>query len=250
MDDAGTYAMALDGDKRQVDARRLERGPRAVVAASRRRSGRARVADVADGPGHVERLGHPHAVDARWPATTRSAITWAAIWPHDNAICAAGSARYGLSDEARTRRRRAARGDRATSATRACPSCSAASTASARRCPVPYPVACSPQAWAAGSLFQLLSATLGLRARRAGARAGAGAARRCPTGCPGLRLENLRVGEARGRPAGSAADGSIGGRGAAPDRASSTSSSGSERRAAGRDDRRRAWSQAGRPLTA
>ena len=33
--------------------------------------------------------------------------------------------------------------------------------------PVPYPVACSPQAWAAGSLFHLLGAMLGLAARRA-----------------------------------------------------------------------------------
>ena len=38
-----------------------------------------------------------------------------------------------------------------TSRTSACPSCSAASTATDSPVPVPYPVACSPQAWAAGS---------------------------------------------------------------------------------------------------
>ena len=46
--------------------------------------------------------------------------------------------------------------------------------------PVPYPVACSPQAWAAGSIFLFLETMLGLRPHADGRRAGArapGAAR-------------------------------------------------------------------------
>ena len=39
----------------------------------------------------------------------------------------------------------------------ACPSCSAASTARQSPQPVPYPVACSPQAWAAGAPFLFLA---------------------------------------------------------------------------------------------
>ena len=62
--------------------------------------------------------------------------------------------------------------------------------------PVPYPVACRPQAWAAGSVFLLLEAALGLEAD---------ALRRrivlhqpqLPAWLPWLEVRNLRVGEAR-----------------------------------------------------
>ena len=50
------------------------------------------------------------------------------------------------------------------SPTTGCPSCSAASIAATRTSPVPYPVACSPQAWAAGASFLFLETMLGLRA--------------------------------------------------------------------------------------
>ena len=62
--------------------------------------------------------------------------------------------------------------------------------------PVPYPVACSPQAWAAGSLFQLVSSTLGHAARRARADGSSCCRPSLPDWLPGLRLRNLRVGEA------------------------------------------------------
>jgi len=62
--------------------------------------------------------------------------------------------------------------------------------------PVPYPVACRPQAWAAGSVFLLLEAALGLEAD---------ALRRrivlhqpqLPAWLPWLEVRNLRIGEAR-----------------------------------------------------
>ena len=50
---------------------------------------------------HVERLGHPHAVEPTRSATTRSATTSAASGRTTTRICAAGFARYGLTDEAR-----------------------------------------------------------------------------------------------------------------------------------------------------
>ena len=43
-----------------------------------------------------------------------------------------------------------------------CPNCIAASSAAAQRGPTLYPVACSPQAWAAGTPLLLLQSSLGL----------------------------------------------------------------------------------------
>ena len=45
----------------------------------------------------------------------------------------------------------------------ACPNCSAASSARPGEPPIAYPVACLPQAWAAGSVFLMLQAALGVR---------------------------------------------------------------------------------------
>lgn len=61
--------------------------------------------------------------------------------------------------------------------------------------PVPYPVACSPQAWAAGSLFHLVGSTLGFRPD-ARARVLELARPALPEWLSGLRLRNLRVGDA------------------------------------------------------
>jgi glycogen debranching enzyme len=62
--------------------------------------------------------------------------------------------------------------------------------------PVAYPVACLPQAWAAGSVFMLLQACLGLTVDGL-----AGEVRirdpRLPIGIDQLRVEGLRVGERR-----------------------------------------------------
>jgi glycogen debranching enzyme len=116
------------------------------------------------------------------------------VWPHDNAILMAGLARYGLHDpverlmtawlEASEHfeshrlpelfcgfRRRPASG------------------------PTQYPVACSPQAWAAGSFFMMCQACLGLSVDGA-----AGAIRVCRPRLPDrigtVSLRHLRAGAA------------------------------------------------------
>ncbi len=62
--------------------------------------------------------------------------------------------------------------------------------------PVGYPVACLPQAWAAGSVFMMLQACLGLSVNGA-----AGEIEihdpRLPIGIDQLSIEGLRVGDAR-----------------------------------------------------
>ena len=117
------------------------------------------------------------------------------VWPHDNAIMAAGLARYGLKDaanqilsglfEASTFfelhrlpelfcgfRRRAGEG------------------------PTLYPVACAPQAWAAASVFMLLQASLGLSIDGAAAQARFGAPS-LPAFLETVHITNLEVGRAR-----------------------------------------------------
>ena len=85
------------------------------------------------------------------------------VWPHDNAICAAGLMRYGFVDEAH----RVMRGHRRRVAVVRRP---AAGTVLGHRprtltFPVSYPTSCSPQAWAAASPLALPAHAVAVRAR-------------------------------------------------------------------------------------
>ena len=83
------------------------------------------------------------------------------IWPHDTALCAAGIARYGggtrvvqiLSDIFEAASHFAFR----------LPELYCGFPRLPGQGPTPYPVACLPQAWSAGSVFMLLQAILGVR---------------------------------------------------------------------------------------
>lgn len=85
------------------------------------------------------------------------------VWPHDNAICAMGFKVYGFEEEVN---------ELATALfDAACtfpyyrlPELFGGQPRTAHGAPVPYPVACRPQAWAAGSFPMILQAMLGLRA--------------------------------------------------------------------------------------
>jgi glycogen debranching enzyme len=113
------------------------------------------------------------------------------VWPHDNSLIAAGLARYGEAAGAWTI------ADGLLDATK---------HDGARRLPelfsgfdrgttpdlVGYPVACAPQAWATGAIFQLVQSLLGLEP-------GTEAPRLAPaTLGPRLRLRELRIGHWRG----------------------------------------------------
>ncbi len=85
------------------------------------------------------------------------------IWPHDNSIVAMGLHRYGFRAEAN--RIVEALLDAATFSEGRLPEAFAGYDRSEGPFPVPYPTACSPQAWATGASFLFLQAMLGLRAR-------------------------------------------------------------------------------------
>ena len=203
--------------RRQAPGRRhrVERRPRAV--------GRHRVAGArrercasADQRRDVERLGHPDAVERHASATTRSATTSAPSGRTTTASVRPASRVTDCSEEARkvagalleaTMHFREAR----------LPELFCGFDRDYSPLPVPYPVACSPQAWAAGSLFHMVAATLGMQP---------GCARQQPR-APSPGTARLAVRPAPAQPARRrctrrsgvrARDGIDLGRGAAPDR--------------------------------
>ena len=83
------------------------------------------------------------------------------VWPHDNALIAAGFARYGFSEAAAT----IFEGLFAASGfidLRRLPELFCGFTRQRNRGPTFYPVACSPQAWAAVAPLSLMQSSLGL----------------------------------------------------------------------------------------
>ena len=83
------------------------------------------------------------------------------VWPHDNSLIAAGFKRYGFNDAAL--RIFTAMMESATQFENdRLPELFGGFSREADRAPVSYPIACSPQAWAAGTIPYLLTAILGL----------------------------------------------------------------------------------------
>ena len=83
------------------------------------------------------------------------------VWPHDNALIALGFARYGLIAEA-VRLFEGLYAACGTMELRRLPELFCGFTRRSGQLPTPYPVACSPQAWAAATLPALVQACLGL----------------------------------------------------------------------------------------
>jgi glycogen debranching enzyme len=82
------------------------------------------------------------------------------IWPHDSALCTAGIARYGGRDDAVGLLRTGF--ETAVHFNMRLPELFCGFPRKNGTAPVPYPVACLPQAWAAGSAMMLLQACLGV----------------------------------------------------------------------------------------
>ena len=85
------------------------------------------------------------------------------VWPHDNALVALGLADAGFRDEAN--RIALAQLEAASFTGFRLPEVFAGFERAISRFPVPYPTACSPQAWATGAPFLFVQVMLGLRAR-------------------------------------------------------------------------------------
>ncbi len=190
---AAYYALALDGDERQVPTISSNPGHLLFCRAVDEQHA-ARVIEKLRDPGLDSGFG------VRTVARGQSVFNPlsyhnGSVWPHDTALCALGASRYG---------------DTATAAHFLDGLYAAAQHFRRYRLPelfcglaraegdflVHYPVSCSPQAWASGALFLLLQACLGLQpdAPRGSLVI---ANPRLPDFLDELTLANLRVGGAR-----------------------------------------------------
>jgi glycogen debranching enzyme len=158
-DELGTYALALDGDKRACAVRTSNAGQ--LLFTGIVREDRARIV--------AAELMRPHFFTG-WGIRTvaRGEARYnpmsyhdGSIWPHDNALIALGLARYGLKHSVE----HVFKGlfDAATYMDlRRLPELFCGFQREKRRGPTLYPVACAPQAWASATPFSLLEAALGL----------------------------------------------------------------------------------------
>ena len=116
------------------------------------------------------------------------------VWPHDNAIAVAGFRRYGCVEEAM--RVMGAIVDAATHFSHErLPEVFAGFSRDEFAVPVHYPVACHPQAWAAGAVPFMLESVLGLRPDAFNRRLHVSSPV-LPAGVQTLSMERLRVGDA------------------------------------------------------
>ncbi len=161
MPDANFYAIALDRDKRQVGT-------------------------ISSNPGHclwsgivppervdavVDRLLDP-SMDCGWgirtyatgqPGYNPVGYHTGSVWPHDNALIAAGMKRVGRHDAADRVASRIFEAARHSPDFRL-PELFCGFDRAVADMPVPYPVACSPHAWSAATPLSLLQTMLGMHA--------------------------------------------------------------------------------------
>ncbi len=162
MEDERYFAAALDADKQQL--RTLMSNPGHCLYTG--------IVDEDKALPLAKRLLAPDMFSG-WGVRTmsRSAASYnpmsyhnGSVWPHDNALIAAGLKRYGFARA--TNRVATALFDAAVSADYLrLPELFCGFTRRSPNRPVSYPIACSPQAWAAGSPFLMLQSMLGLSAR-------------------------------------------------------------------------------------
>jgi|SRR5579859_612008 len=113
------------------------------------------------------------------------------VWPHDTAICAMGMSRYGERDG--VVRIAAALFETAASFELRLPELFCGFPRAPGAPPVGYPVACMPQAWAAGAAFMALQACLGISIEKGGREIQI-LEPRLPIGIDQLSIAGLRVG--------------------------------------------------------
>jgi glycogen debranching enzyme len=156
----GTYVLALDGAKKPCRIRTSNAGHALFtgIALPERAEAVARtlLSDASFSGWGVRTLGSD---EARYnPMSYHNG----SVWPHDNALIAAGLARYGFREEAA----RIFEGLFAASTyidLRRLPELFCGFARERSQGPTFYPVACSPQAWATAAPFLLLQSALGLR---------------------------------------------------------------------------------------
>jgi len=159
MEDQGFYGVALDGHGLLCRVRCSNAGHLLYVG----------LPSAARGASVARQLLNSH-FDSGWGVRT---LAWGqarfnpmsyhngSVWPHDTALCAAGMARYQARAGAVHLLNQMF--EAAVNFGMQLPELFCGFQRAAGERPVSYPVACLPQAWAAGSLFMLLQSCIGLR---------------------------------------------------------------------------------------
>lgn len=190
MEEAGCYAMAIDGNGDQCAVRTSNAGHLLFVGLpSPERA--ARLADQLLSGHFYSGWGVRTLADDELLFNPMSYHN-GSIWPHDTAICGAGLARYGRRDA--VIKLTSSMFEAAVQFQMRLPELFCGFMRAPGEAPVAYPVACLPQAWSAGAPFMQLQSCLGLRVD--------GWAReivvdrpRLPIGIDSLTVRRLCVGE-------------------------------------------------------
>ena len=190
-EELSTYVLALDGRKRPCEVRSSNAGHALFTGIASRERARRTAATLMD-ERHFSGWGIRTVADSEARYNPMSYHN-GSVWPHDNALIAAGFARYHLHDFVR----RAFEGMFAASQfveLHRLPELFCGFPRRPGEGPTLYPIACAPQAWAAGSLFLMLQACLGIEID--GARQEVAFRHPVlPEALPGLRIINLGVGD-------------------------------------------------------
>lgn len=189
----GTYALALDGQKRPCRVRTSNAGHCLFSGLATRPRARS-VADTLMDDAMFAGWG-VRTVAADEPRYNPMSYHNGSVWPHDNALVAAGFARYGLGD--RAARLVDAMLDLSTSVDdHRLPELICGFHRRRGEHPTLYPVACAPQSWAAAAVYLLLASCLGLRIDAPERRFSLHRAV-LPEGIEWVRLTNLTIADAR-----------------------------------------------------
>ena len=156
--DRGWFALALDRDKRPVDALASNMGHCLWTG----------IVDEDKADAVAERLLSPEMFSGWGVRTLASSMTAynpmsyhnGSVWPHDNALIVAGLMRYGFVEQAS--RVATAILDAATAFGHTLPELFCGLPRDDYDVPLPYPTACSPQAWAAAAPIQIVRSLLRL----------------------------------------------------------------------------------------
>ena len=155
----GTYVLALDGTKRPCRVRSLER--RACLWTGIAEPAQARrAAETLMSEGSFSGWG-VRTLDACELRYNPMSYHNGSIWPHDNALIAAGFASYGF-DDLGLRLFEAMLGASETVDLHRLPELFCGFSRRPGEGPTLYPVACAPQSWAAAAVFMLLGSALGI----------------------------------------------------------------------------------------
>jgi len=192
-DDISTYALALDAHKKQCRVRTSNPGHCLFsgIASSKRASlvAHTLVSDDFFSGWGIRTVG---CHESRYnPLSYHNG----SVWPHDNAIIAAGMARYGFREFAGRVLMSLLDLSGAVELHRL-PELFCGVDRRPGQGPTLYPVACSPQAWAAGTVFMLLQACLGVSVDAKNRRIVFNQPF-LPLGIPQLSIRDLRIGDTR-----------------------------------------------------